>query len=150
MNFVRKLIYKCFKIMKKILLAVLLIGGGQIVNAQAKKPKFGKGFVIEGDNYKLKAAFRFQNLFTNEWNIRNDDFQYVEDLQSNFMVRRARLKFSGWAYSPKLKYKMELGLSNKDLSGGNGPEYKFTSRMILDAIIEWNFFQNFWRNRQNG
>ena len=62
--------------------------------------------MIEGENYKIKAAFRFQNLYTGEWNIRNDDFNYVEGLESNFLVRRARLKFDGWAYTPKLKYKM--------------------------------------------
>ncbi|WP_373517340.1 hypothetical protein [Pricia sp.] len=38
--------------------------------------------------------------------------------EQNFLVRRARLKFDGFAYSPKLKYKLELGLSNSDLSGG--------------------------------
>ncbi len=111
--------------------------------SQTNKPKFGKGFFIDGENYKLKAAFRIQSLFTNDWSIRNDDFNYVEGLKTNFLVRRARLKFDGWAYTPKLKYKMELGLSNRDLSGGNGPEYRYTSRMILDAYIEWNFFKGF-------
>ena len=136
--------------MLKTLLTIGALTFSLLTIAQTQKPKFGKGFVIEGDNYKLKSAFRFQSLFTNDWSIRNDDFNYVEGLKTNFLIRRARLKFDGWAYTPKLKYKMELGLSNRDLSGGNGPEYKFTSRMILDAIIEWNFFQNFWRNRQNG
>jgi len=131
------------KIGKKVLATALLVAVSQLGTAQVEKPKFGKGIVVEGENYKLKAAFRFQNLFTNEWNIRNDDFKYVEGLESNFMVRRARLKFSGWAYTPKLKYKMELGLSNKDLSGGDGPEYKNASRMILDAYLEWNFFKDF-------
>ena len=129
--------------MFKKVLALSFVLMATLSYSQDKKPKFGKGIVIEGENYKLKAAFRFQNLFTNEWNIRNDDFKYVEGLKSNFMVRRARLKFSGWAYTPKLKYKMELGLSNKDLSGGNGPEYKYASRMILDAYLEWNFYKNF-------
>ena len=58
------------------------------------------------------------------------------------LVRRARLKFSGFAYSPKLTYKLELGLSNKDISGAS----EFTSnapRYILDAVIKWNFHQNF-------
>jgi hypothetical protein len=131
------------KLGKKILVIVLLASTAQTTIAQVAKPKFGKGIVIEGENYKMKAAFRFQNLFTNEWNVRNDDFNYVEGLKSNFMVRRARFKFSGWAYSPKVKYKMELGLSNKDLSGGDSPEYNNASRMILDAYIEYNFFQGF-------
>jgi phosphate-selective porin OprO/OprP len=58
------------------------------------------------------------------------------------MVRRSRLKFDGFAYSPKLTYKMELGLSNNDISGGS----EFTSntpRYILDAVVMWNFYKNF-------
>jgi len=129
--------------MKKILLAVLLIIGSQIVNAQSQKPKFGKGIVIDGENYKLKAAFRIQSLYTNDWSIRNDDFGYVEGLKTNFLVRRARLKFNGWAYSPKIKYKMELSLSNRDLSGGNTPLYKNAPNLVLDAYVEWNFFKGF-------
>jgi len=131
------------KLGENILAIALLVSTTQPVNAQTAKPKFGKGIVIEGENYKMKAAFRFQSLYNNEWNVRQDDFNYVEDYTGNFLVRRARLKFDGWAYSPKVKYKMELGLSNRDLSGGSGPEYKKTARMILDAYLEWNFYQNF-------
>jgi len=131
------------KLGQKILAIALLASTTQTIIAQTAKPKFGKGIVIEGENYKMKAAFRFQSLYNNEWNVRNDDFKYVEDYAGNFLVRRARLKFDGWAYSPKIKYKMELGLSNRDLSGGSGPEYKNTARMILDAYLEWNFYQNF-------
>ena len=41
----------------------------------------------------------------------------------------------------KLKYKLELGLSNKDIGGiseftNNAPRY------ILDAVIKWNFHEN--------
>ena len=110
-----------------------------------KSAKFGKGLSIEGKDstFVLKAAFRFQSLYSNEWNVRNDDFKYVEGYSGNFLVRRARLKFGGWVYSPKIKYKMELGLSNRDLSGGDASQYSNASRMILDAYLEWNFFQNF-------
>jgi hypothetical protein len=58
------------------------------------------------------------------------------------LVRRARLKFGGFAYSPKLQYKIELGLTNRDISGAS----QFTSnapRYILDAVIKWNFYKNF-------
>jgi phosphate-selective porin OprO/OprP len=129
--------------MKKILVVVLIIAINLAVTAQVTPAKFGKGITIEGEDFKLKAAFRFQSLYVSEWNIRNDDFKYVEDLQTNFLVRRSRLKFDGWAYSPKLKYKLELGLSNRDLSGGDGPEYSNASRMILDAYLEWNFYKGF-------
>ena len=91
----------------------------------------------------MKAAFRIQSLYTNDWSIRNDDFGYVEGLKTNFLVRRARLKFNGWAYSPKIKYKMELSLSNRDLSGGNTPLYKNAPNLVLDAYVEWNFFKGF-------
>ncbi|MDG2492675.1 MAG: porin, partial [Flavobacteriaceae bacterium] len=65
-----------------------------------------------------------------------------ENRESNFLVRRSRLKFSGFAYNPKLTYKLELGLSNRDISGASD----FTSnapRYILDAYIRWNFYKNF-------
>src|SRR5690606_35566771 len=53
-------------------------------------------------------------------------------------IRRARLKFDGFADSPKLKYKLQLGLSNRDIAGAN--DYNRNSpRYILDAVIMWNF-----------
>lgn len=51
------------------------------------------------------------------------------------LIRRSRLKFDGFAYSPKLKYKLVLGLSNRDMSGASA----FTSnslRYILDAVLK--------------
>ena len=53
------------------------------------------------------------------------------------------MKFNGWAFTQKLKYKLELGLSNRDISGGDSKEYKNGSRIILDAYVEWNFWNNF-------
>ena len=58
------------------------------------------------------------------------------------LIRRARLKFDGFAFSPKLKYKIELGLSNRDIGKAssftnNAPKY------ILDAVLKWNFYENF-------
>lgn len=107
--------------------------------------KFGKGIQIltPDSSFYMRAAFRFQSLYTNEWSVRNDQIGYIENHKPNFLVRRARLKFDGWAFTPKLKYKMELGLSNRDLSGGDSKEYSNASRMILDAYIEWNFWKGF-------
>ena len=48
----------------------------------------------------------------------------------------------GFAVSPKLVYKIELGLSNRDIAG----QSEFTRnapRYILDAVIKWNFYENF-------
>lgn len=105
--------------------------------------RFGKGIinvVARDSSYSLVFAARFQSLFSSQWEFPHyDEFESGE---SNFLIRRARMKFDGFAYSPKLVYKIELGLSNRDISGasvytGNTPRY------ILDAVLKWNFYENF-------
>ena len=58
------------------------------------------------------------------------------------LIRRSRLKFDGFAFSPKLKYKVELGLSNRDQSGASHYTHE-SPRYILDAVLKWNFSGNF-------
>ena len=108
------------------------------VNAQeTKAPKFGKGiFYLVGQDstWSMKVGARMQFLASSVWEDNAEN-------KSNFLVRRARLKFNGFAFSPKLKYKLELGLSNRDISGAS----EFTSnapRYILDAVIKYNFAKN--------
>ena len=77
---------------------------------------FGKGlinFVAKDSSFSVKFAPRFQVRSMSSWNYDGDQYGSPEH---NFIVRRARLKFDGFAYSPKLKYKIELGLSNRDIS----------------------------------
>ncbi|MEE9437971.1 MAG: porin [Saprospiraceae bacterium] len=113
--------------------------------AQIATNKFGKGIQFQSKDTSLnvKMNVRFQNLMTHTWNLKNDDFGDIGDHEGNFLVRRARLKFGGWAYSPKVKFKLELGLSNRDLGGGSGSEYNKTANMILDAYVDWNFYKGF-------
>ncbi|QIE59699.1 porin [Rasiella rasia] len=104
--------------------------------------KFGKGlinFVAKDSSFSVKFAPRIQSRFNTTWNHNGDSYDAAE---YNFSIRRARLKFDGFAYSPKLKYKLELGLSNRDISGGNQFN-RNTSRIILDAVVKWNFYENF-------
>ena len=109
---------------------------------ETNAPKFGKGLfnlVGKDSSYTMKIATRMQFLAISNWE--SEDGSLINP-ESNFLVRRARLKFDGFAFSPKLKYKLELGLSNRDISGasefnGNTPRY------ILDAVIMWNFYENF-------
>jgi hypothetical protein len=110
-----------------------------IMNAQEiNAPKFGKGIfnlVGQDSTWTMKIAARMQFLAVSTW-------PEGQSNESEFLVRRARLKFDGYAFSPKLEYKLELGLSNNDISGAS----EFTSnapRYILDAVIKWHFAPNF-------
>ncbi|MCB0396923.1 MAG: porin, partial [Flavobacteriales bacterium] len=60
---------------------------------------------------------------------------------SAFLIRRSRLKMDGFVHSTKLKYKLELGLSNRDLAGAV-PETRNTPLLLFDAVLKWNFFKN--------
>lgn len=117
-----------------LILCVISFVQSQEINA----PKFGKGLfnlVGQDSTWTMKVGLRAQLLGSSSWEENNGN-------ETSFLTRRARLKFDGYAYSPKLKYKVELGLSNRDLSGAS----QYTSnapRYILDAVLQWNFYQNF-------
>ena len=125
------------------LVVVILFIGLQIGNSQEiSDTKFGKGminFVAKDSSFSVKFAPRIQSRFESKWNYDGDAYEASE---LNFLVRRARLKFDGFAVTPKLKYKIELGLSNRDISGANVFN-RNTPRYILDAVVMWNFYQNF-------
>ncbi|MAP55860.1 porin [Altibacter sp.] len=103
---------------------------------------FGKGMlnlVAKDSSWSVKFAPRIQFRASSQWDHDGDTYGNPE---YNFLIRRARLKFDGFAFSPSLKYKIELGLSNRDISGAN----RFTGdapRYILDAVVMWNFYENF-------
>lgn len=120
------------------LVLTLLVTHAQETNV----PTFGKGiFNLTGQDstWGMKIGVRMQLLSIARWDTEPNGA--LVSPEQNFSVRRARLKFDGFAYSPKLKYKIELGLSNRDLSGaskftGNAPRY------IYDAVVMWNFYKN--------
>lgn len=105
-------------------------------------PKFGNGiFNLKGKDstWSIKIGMQMQFQGSGEWKKRDGEFS---DSETNFLIRRARLKFDGFVYSPKLSYKLVLGLSNRDISGAsiytsNAPRY------ILEAVMKWNFYENF-------
>jgi len=128
--------------LKLSIMAILAIATITQINAQEiSDTSFGKGlinFVAKDSSFSVKFAPRFQVRSISSWDY--DGNQYGSP-DHNFIVRRARLKFDGFAYSPKLKYKLELGLSNRDISGANDFN-RNTPRYILDAVIMWNFAEN--------
>ncbi len=103
--------------------------------------KFGKGLqVLAADSsMALKIGFRFQSLFNSERSLEDG-----AEWESNFLIRRARLKFDGWAFNPNFVYKVELALSNRDLSSSS--DFDVTSgapKIILDAVAKWKFHKHF-------
>lgn len=124
-------------------LIIVLLASINMQSQDLSENTFGKGLiniVAKDSSYSMSFAARFQSLYTSEW-----EFPHYEDFEtgeSNLLIRRSRLKFGGFALTPKLEYKIELGLSNRDISGGS----KYTGntpRYILDAVLKWNFYENF-------
>lgn len=107
---------------------------------QTMTSTFGKGVYIMGEDssFTMKFNARVQSLLSFE--APAGEFN-MDGMTSNWLIRRSRLKFSGYAYSPKLKYKIELGLSNRD-HGGENIHTNNTSNLILDAFIRYNFYKN--------
>ena len=62
-------------------------------------------------------------------------------VETNLLVRRARLKFEGVAITPKFQYKVELGLTNRD-HGSPIPQTQNSARMILDAVVQYEIGAN--------
>jgi len=103
---------------------------------------FGKGiqYLANDSSFYTKFSVRFQTLYNG---LYFPDSKRYEDV---LLTRRFRLKFDGWAFSPRVVYKLELGQSNRDTGGGDSESFNNTSRIILDAVIKWNFYRNwtFW------
>jgi len=126
---------------RKIFLLGFLFLFISTVHSQISTPKFGDGmlnFVGKDSTWSVRFAPRIQIRTASLWG--HDGDKFGKSIQS-FNIRRARLKFDGFAYSPKLRYKIELGLSNFDIAGaseftGNAP------RIIYDAVIMWEFYKN--------
>ena len=127
--------------LKITLLTIFICVSSSISAQEISDTSFGKGminFVAKDSSFSVKFAPRFQVRTISSWN--HDGNQYGSP-EHKFIVRRARLKFDGFAYSTKLRYKIELGLSNRDISGANDFN-RNTPRYILDAVIMWNFAKN--------
>lgn len=127
--------------MRVILTAMVSLLGFSLYAQEISGSSFGKGlvnYVAQDSTFSVKMGARFQGQYSTNW-LTGDGTTKLDG--SNFLIRRARLKFDGFAYSPKLRYKLQLGFSNRDISGGSD----FTSdaeRLLLDAVLKWNFHGN--------
>lgn len=130
--------------MKKLSLLLLLTVLSSYSMAQnITNNKFGNGFlnvIAKDSSWSMKLGLRVQSLYEGTWNI--NDTSGIGNASSTFLIRRARLKFGGFIFTPKLQYKIELGLSNRDI-GKVDARNNSAPNIILDAVLKWNFYKNF-------
>jgi phosphate-selective porin OprO and OprP len=130
---------------KGLLLAAiltLLIG----VSAQTSKVKFSKGFyyLAKDSSISTKFQMRFQSLYEAKMNNGDGTEAYMDNFSDKMLVRRARFKFKGHVHSPKIQYKTEFGLTNRDIGAkGNDGDVHFNgaANIILDAVLKYNFYK---------
>lgn len=129
---------------KQISLSLLLLGFIALSEAQTSdnaiiSGKLGKGLQITTADKSLHLKFeaRFQSLYEGKYDLNAD---LADAFRSEFSTRRARLKFSGYAFNPGIEYKVELGMSNKDIQvTGKDSDY---SNIILDAYLRFKLAKN--------
>ncbi|GAB3537165.1 hypothetical protein GCM10027443_29460 [Pontibacter brevis] len=85
----------------------------------------------------MKFSTRFQTLYQGSTNPTTNEWK------DNLITRRFRLKFDGFAFSPKLVYKIELALSNRDIGHDTPLMTNNADNIVLDAVAKWNFAPNF-------
>lgn len=109
----------------------------QVQGQTTVKAKLGDGIkIMAGDSsFSMKLGLRFQTLFNAE--APSDDPQ---NIRSNMMIRRSRIKADGFIFSERFKYKFELGLSNRDI-GPATPETNNAPMMVFDAVLKYKVFE---------
>lgn len=134
---------------KKIIATLLLCAGSVCASAQQEETTFetsagneaelleklrnmpnievGKGITFQPKNkqYKMTMRFRMQNLLAMDF----DDNFSLQETQAR--VKRLRLRFDGYIFSPKLLYSIQLGFTpydSKVLPNGN-------QNIVRDAMI---------------
>lgn len=101
--------------------------------------KFGKGinFMAADSSMRLKLNYRLQQLFEVEY-VGEDNKTAVSS-----QLRRSRLKMEGFAFSPKLEYKIELAFSSADISTNKEDgRTSGSSRIVYDAVVKYEFVKN--------
>jgi phosphate-selective porin OprO/OprP len=125
----------------RILLIINLILFSLAFSADAQdisNNTFGKGLrmAAKDSSMALKFGLRFSTLYEGFY------VPETKNYTDNLLIRRFRLKFDGFVVSPKLVYKVEIGISNRDI-GGVGDFTNGAARLLLDAVLKWNFSGNF-------
>lgn len=113
-----------------------ILGIGQHIDQPIPYFTFGKGLgIIPPDSmYSLNIRFRIQNRMAATSD--EDDDLNIKEYEA--IVRRLRLRFDGFIYSPKLTYVLQLSFSRGDMDWDN------TSfpNVIRDAMVIYRINSN--------
>jgi phosphate-selective porin OprO and OprP len=110
--------------MKKLITLFFICSIANVFSQDITNNRFGKGLInvmSKDSSWATKVAFRFQTRYEGTYDFSDTTFS------DKAFVRRARIKGSGFAFSPRLKYKFEYDVHNG---------------FVLDAVIKWNFAGN--------
>lgn len=95
------------------------------------------GISISKDSlFKLNLRFRMQNRF----GLRSESGEDLSIEQTDFRVRRMRLRLDGYVLNPKIQYYIQLGFSKSDMDLDGGG----FAQPIRDAIIYYYLNPNFY------
>lgn len=104
-----------------------------------KKSTIGKGII----NYtSLDSLWSIQMNARMQLLSQFETSSQFKTFESSALLRRARFRLKGFLYSPKIRYKLELGFSNHDMRGGGSANHQ-TPLIIYDALVIWEFAKNF-------
>jgi hypothetical protein len=96
--------------------------------------KKGFGFATEDGNWRMSMQWRFQSRFS--YPDRSDEdstFDFRDNPEATFELRRVRLKVGGHAYQPWIKYYIEANWqSTSDSGSSSGSTSLITWRFTLD------------------
>ncbi len=123
-----------------IALSAILFNGAFAQSSSNGKvtTKYGKGvtFIAADSSMSLHLSARIQPLFVAEKSMAEGS-----PIEKEMSIRRARIKMEGFAFTPKLEYKIELGFSNRD-NGKVIPEGSSGANIILDAVLKYELSEH--------
>lgn len=133
--------------MRRILLVQLIIGClslafSQSIMAQNESDERSllqvqKGISFTKDSlYSLNLRFRLQNRL----DFRTESGEDLSFEQTDFRVRRLRLRLDGFVFNPRIQYYIQLGFSKSDMDLDGGE----VAQPIRDAILYYHFTPNFY------
>ncbi len=118
-----------------------IVHAQDVSNTAADSAELFVGFTKKGMEFKKSndfyLNFRFRAQFRAGYFSRLDD---EDEAGYEALVRRLRLRFEGYLFSPKLEYKLQLAFANRDMDLESG-----SPQIIRDAVFyyipnkNWSF-----------